>query len=118
MQGKPCRKRAKQQAAENGDRESKYQYGQIDVNRSELRKLVRMESHDEGTAAIRQGAANRPSQQSEGQIFDYELPNQRPLRGADCHSHRDFARAAGIPCQQQIRNVRTCNEEDQKHRAH
>src|SRR5579864_4076804 len=77
-----------------------------------------MNAGDRDATAPCQSAANNSPQQPEGQVFSCELPNQnKSFRTHSC-SQRNFAGTPGIPCQQQIGNVRARDKKDEDNCAH
>src|SRR5258707_417806 len=67
---------AENQAAKQRHEKSKREDSKINADTRKLRKLLWMNSGDNGTAPPGKRATERPAQQSQNQILDRELPNE------------------------------------------
>ena len=73
---------------------------------------VRHEARNYCNQPLRQPQSTGFSDSREYRVFGDELPEQAPARGAERDAHAHLAPARIIQCQNQVGNVRACNEQN------
>ena len=106
-----------QQAGDNRRSRGRGEHTQVDGNQGNARKIVRERVFEKVNTPrcdddCAQSAGNR-----EHQTLQHELANQPPSAGSECGANADLALARSRPGEQQVRNVRTGNEEDDADRT-
>ena len=104
---------AEQQAGRDRDGQREEQDRPIERRLRETRDAARADCNQQLKAPVGDGDAERAGQHRQHEAFGQQLPEDPPAGRADRRAHRDLALAAGGVREEQVGDVRACDQHDQ-----
>jgi len=105
------REQAEQQSRKHRHRAGESEHRQIDHDLVQPRQIRRCQSHEDLQAAVGERHAGQPADQAQRQAFDHEPTCQSSRAGAERRADRELRSACFRPDEQQIRDVRTRDQQ-------